>query len=120
MYNCGRMSEDRMQKTILYHRLLACARIRNGICDCVEHLDDNPLNCRVSNLLPSTQRQNVLRAFENKKRIVSEAVFKVTLPDLSEHTGTVRELSDKLNIPKCRYTIGSIKENLIRLRNTHK
>lgn len=87
-------------KTILYRRLLACARIRNGICDCVEHLDDNPLNCRVSNLLPSTQRQNVLRAFENKKRIVSEAVFKVTLPDLSEHTGTVRELSDKLNIPK--------------------
>lgn len=87
-------------KTILYHRLLACARIENEICECVGHLDDNPLNCVISNLLPSTQRRNVMRAFENKKHLISEAIFKVVLPDLTEYIGSIRELSEKLKIPR--------------------
>lgn len=87
-------------KTILYHRLLSCARLGDTSSECVEHLDDDPLNCRLVNLLPSTQKRNVQRAFENNKRIISEAVFKVILRDNSIHYGTMRQLSEKLNIPR--------------------
>lgn len=83
----------------LLHRVIALARIANQSHEVVEHLDDNPLNLRVSNLKLSTSRENSLRAFANSRRCCPEATFVAALADGTVHVGTMSELAMCTGIP---------------------
>lgn len=87
-------------KTGLYHRIIAFAKIANIPCSVVEHIDDDPFNCRTSNLKLSSQFNNVHSAWRNGRIDKAEAEFRVTLPDGSVHEGTMNQLSEKLGIPR--------------------
>ena len=85
--------------SVLLHRAIALSRIANQPHEVVEHLDDNPLNLRVSNLKLSTARENSLRAFSNNRRCCPEAIFAAALPDNTVHIGTMKELVSSTNLP---------------------
>lgn len=91
---------DGRSRVCLLHRIVAFARIANAPCECVEHLDDNPFNCTVANLLPSTTKANMNRAFANGHRDCPEAKFEVELRDHSIHRGTMNEISAETGIPR--------------------
>lgn len=86
--------------TVTLHKIIALARINNGPYECIEHINDDPFDVRVSNLRFSTQRENALSAFKNNKRDCPEAIFKAVLKNGSVFTGTMRELQVKTGIPR--------------------
>ncbi|MBQ7629445.1 MAG: hypothetical protein IJS81_04425 [Selenomonadaceae bacterium] len=96
-------------KKCLLHRLLALAYLysENGAFDLVEHLDDNPLNYDLNNLKFSSRSENGKRAFSNGHPNRIDKVFQVKFKDGKVYTGTMKELSVLLNIPRqtlyCRY-----------------
>lgn len=94
-------------KKCLLHDILALAYIRNEKFEVVEHLDDNPLNYDISNLKFSTQSENLKRAFKNGHGNRTDKIFEVTLKSGESYRGTLKELSNLLEIPRqtlyCRY-----------------
>ena len=99
--------DDSQNKKCLLHNLLALAYIHNGKFEIVEHLDDNPLNYDISNLIFSNQSQNLKRAFKNGHGNRIEKIFEVKLKNGENYIGTLKELSEMLKIPRqtlyCRY-----------------
>ena len=99
--------DNSQNKKCLLHNLLALAYIHNGAFEVVEHLDDNPLNYDISNLKFSTQSENLKRAFQNGHGNRVEKIFEIKLKNGKSYTGTLKELSEILKIPRqtlyCRY-----------------
>ena len=99
--------DDTSNKKCLLHHLLALAYINNDKFEVIEHLDDNPLNYDLSNLKISTQSENLKRAFKNGHGNRTDKTFEVLLTNGKSYSGTLKELSARLNIPRqtlyCRY-----------------
>lgn len=85
---------------VTLHKLIALARINNGPYEIIEHINDNTMDLRVSNLKFSTFKDNSLNAFKNGKREIVSNIFKLIMNDGSEYTDTIINLSKILNIPK--------------------
>lgn len=106
---------DGRSKVCLLHRIIAFARIANEPCECVEHLDDDPFNCRISNLLPSSMKANTYRSFINGHRDCPAAEFEVELRDKTIYRGTLKQISAETGIPQVtlysRYYIGTFDQN---------
>lgn len=85
--------------TTTLHKLIALARIRNKPYTLIEHLDDNPLNLTVKNLMFSDHKNNIMRATTNEHRCYPDAKFCVVLVDGSSYTGPMKEISEVTGIP---------------------
>lgn len=87
-------------RKVTLHKIIALARICNGPYEIIEHLNDNPLDLRVSNLKFSTFRNNSLTAFKNGHRDCPAKRFHLVLKDGREFDGTMRELTTYTGIPR--------------------
>ena len=96
------------QMNIPMHKIVALACINNGKYSIIEHLNDNKLDYRPENLAFSSQKNNSLRAFDNKKRMCKARTFKVVTTDGDSFCGTMREISKLSGIP-----MGTLYDNLI-------
>ncbi len=83
---------------VTLHKILALARIHNGAYEEIEHIDDNPLNARVSNLKFSNHTANMRSAFINNHRDCPAAIFYLTYNNLNA-SGTMKEIQQKTGIP---------------------
>lgn len=99
--------DNNTNKKCLLHHILALAYINNDKFEVIEHLDDNPLNYDISNLKFSNQSDNLRRAFKNGHGNRTDKIFEVTFKTSESYTGTLKELSTLLGIPRqtlyCRY-----------------
>lgn len=101
--------KDRIhQQNVPMHKIVALALIKNAPYKVIEHKNDNKLDYRPENLTFSNQKNNALRAFDNKKRIVSARVFKVVTIKGMIYTGTIREISKKSGI-----SVGTLYDNFL-------
>lgn len=93
--------DDKANKKVFLHKIIALAFIENRPYELIEHLDDNPLNYSIENLAFSTHSKNAKRAFKNGKidRQKKEKYYKVTVNN-EVFYGTVKELSKKTGIHK--------------------
>lgn len=83
------------------HKIVALAFIENKKSyDLIEHLNDNKSDYSVSNLMFSNHSDNGKRAFINGCVIRNESVYKLIANDLTEHIGTMKELSKELHISR--------------------
>ena len=83
------------------HHIIALAYIQNKPYEVIEHLNDNRSDYRVENLKFSTHLENSRSAIKNgcfKPR--NEKIVKVIMQDGTFHTGTIKNLSKKLDIPR--------------------
>lgn len=105
------------------HKIIALAFINNGPYECINHIDGNKKNNSINNLEFCSQRYNVQHAWNNKLIIRTEKLFNVLKTDNSIISGTMKELSKILNIPKgTLYDLfykqkGSSKYNIISITN---
>lgn len=91
---------DHRNKKVFMHHIIALAYIHNGPFEVIEHLNDDQNDYSVENLFPSTQAENVRRAFRNGRSNRIDKTYSVIMNDGSEHKGTMKELSVELNIPR--------------------
>ena len=84
------------------HHLIALAYIKNEPYDVIEHLDDNPMNYNVDNLMFSNQLHNVKRSINNKTFQTNrkENIYNVILLDGTRFNGTMKEIAKKSNIDR--------------------
>ena len=80
------------------HKIIALARIKNAPYTLIEHLDDNPLNLRLENLLFSDHKNNIYRATDNGHRCYPEAKFCAVFADGSSFTGSMKEISETADV----------------------
>lgn len=88
------------QVKIPVHKLMALAFINNGPYEDINHIDGNKLNNAISNLEFCTQKYNVIHAWKSGLITREERVFKVSKIDGSIISGTIKELTNILKIPK--------------------
>jgi len=93
---------DGKNKKCLMHHLIALAYIKNEPYDVIEHLDDNPMNYNVDNLMFSNQLHNVKRSINNKTFQINrkENIYNVILLDGTRFNGTMKEIAKKSNIDR--------------------
>lgn len=87
-------------KSITLHKIIALARINNGPYECIEHLNDNPLDLRVENLKFSNQMRNTRSAFKNGHRDTPSALFRVELFDGRVFAGTLKYIQESTGISR--------------------
>lgn len=90
----------KIPKKCLMHHLVALSYIGNNKFEVIEHLNDNPDDFRIENLMFSSQKENVKRAFTNGHPNRKERLFRVELYTGKKYTGTMRHLSRLLNVPR--------------------
>ena len=90
-------------KVVKYHKIVALALINNGPYELIEHLDDNPLNNDVSNLLFSNKHDNAMRMYANGKTNTTPSIFEFCLEDSTTegqiYRGTIKEIVKESGIP---------------------
>ena len=98
-----RKDSSRTYKNVFYHKIVALALIHNGPYELIEHLDDNPLNNDVSNLLFSNKHDNAMRMYANGKTNTTPSIFEFCLEDGTLegkiYRGTVKEIAKESGIP---------------------
>lgn len=87
-------------KQITLHKIIALARICNGSYECVEHVNDNPLDLRVKNLKFSNQLSNSRSSFINGHRDTPSALFRVELFDGRILEGTLKQIQESTGISR--------------------
>ena len=87
-------------KKCLMHHLIALAYIENKPYDVIEHLNDDPMDYRVKNLIFSDHSQNGKRAFENGRPNRIDKIFRLKMKDGDCFVGTMKELSEKTGISR--------------------
>lgn len=92
--------KGRMRNNVPMHKIVALAMINNGPYELIEHLDDNPLNYDPINLKFSNHKNNYDTAKINGKVFRDESKFELCLLDGTIYTGTMRQISEKSEIPR--------------------
>lgn len=87
-------------KKCLMHHLIALAYIKNDKFKVIEHLNDDPMDYGIENLLFSNQSANIKRAFINGHSNRVERTYLVTLNDGTQIKGTMKEISRATEIPR--------------------
>lgn len=82
------------------HHLIALAYIENKPYDVIEHLNDDPMDYRVENLMFSNQSQNLKRAFENDHPNRIDKIFRLKMKNGDCFVGTMKELSAETGISR--------------------
>lgn len=101
--------KDRVhQQNVPMHKIVALAMIHNGPYKLIEHLNDDKMDYRPENLAFSTQKNNILRAFDNGLRVCKARIFRVELMSGSVFEGTMRQISKESKI-----AMGTLYDNLI-------
>lgn len=95
----GELGSDTWKKVTL-HKIIALARIRNAPYSCIEHINDNPLDARLSNLKFSTQRDNANSAFANGHHNVTSALFRVELFTGEVFEGNLKQIQELTGISR--------------------
>lgn len=83
---------------VTLHKIIALARIRNEQFEEIEHIDDNPLNAKVSNLKFSTHTANMNSAFINNHRDCPAAIFHLQYNNFNVN-GTMKFIQQQTHIP---------------------
>ena len=96
------------QQNVPMHKIVALAMIHNGPYKLIEHLNDDKMDYRPENLVFSSQKNNVIRAFDNGVRICNARTFKVELKSGSVFEGTMRQIAEKSKI-----AMGTLYDHLI-------
>lgn len=95
----GELGSDSWRKVPL-HKIIALARIKNAPYDCVEHINDNPLDLRLNNLKFSTKKSNSKSAFINGHRSVVSDLFRVELFSGEVFEGNLRQIQEQTGISR--------------------
>jgi hypothetical protein len=93
-------TKDKKAKNVTMHKIVALAFIKNKPYKVIEHIDDNKLDYRSKNLKFSNQKDNVLSAIRNGKKIIRERIFKVLLVSGDKYTGSMKEISEQTGIAR--------------------
>ena len=88
------------QVKVPVHKIIALAFIKNDKYESINHIDGNKLNNNISNLEFCSQQYNVIHAWRTNLIKREEKIFKITKLDNTVVSGTIKELSNNLNIPK--------------------
>ena len=87
-------------KKITLHKIIALARINNAPYNCIEHINDNPLDLRVENLRFSSMKKNAKSAFINGHRDTPSALFRVELFNGDVLEGTLKQIEKQTGISR--------------------